>query len=164
MFRVMTPEYASPEQIRGLSITTASDVYSLGVVLYELLTGERPYQIESRLPDEIAQMILTEEPIRPSAVVSGRLTSTGKNTNRDDGQTTKRNVGAKDEQPEKNPKSGVRNLKSLKGDLDNIILKALRKEPERRYRLGAGIFRRHSPSSRRLAGDGDRRHDRLSFQ
>ena len=50
MFRVMTPEYASPEQIRGLPITTASDVYSLGVVLYELLTGMRPYKIESRLP------------------------------------------------------------------------------------------------------------------
>ncbi|NJM53471.1 MAG: serine/threonine protein kinase [Blastocatellia bacterium] len=65
MFRVMTPEYASPEQIRGLPITTASDVYSLGIVLYELLSGQRPYKIESRLPEEVAKVILTEEPIRP---------------------------------------------------------------------------------------------------
>ncbi|MGH9948732.1 MAG: serine/threonine protein kinase, partial [Pyrinomonadaceae bacterium] len=73
MFRIMTPEYASPEQIRGLPITTASDVYSLGVVLYELLSGERPYKIESRLPEEIAQHILTVEPIKPSSVVSSRF-------------------------------------------------------------------------------------------
>ena len=66
MFRIMTPEYASPEQIRGLPITTTSDVYSLGVVLYELLTGKRPYKIESRLPEEIAKMILTEKPVKPS--------------------------------------------------------------------------------------------------
>jgi len=129
MFRVMTPEYASPEQIRGLTVTTASDVYSLGVVLYELLSGMRPYKIESRAPEEVAQIVLTEEPIRPSSVVSpkskvqspkskaGTLTYEGEET-----------VGEKT-----NPKSKIQNLKSLRGDLDNIILKALRKEPERRY-------------------------------
>ncbi len=129
MFRLMTPEYASPEQIRGLPITTASDVYSLGVVLYELLSGERPYKIESRLPQEVANIILTEEPIRPSLVVSpkskvqspkskaGTLTYEGQET-----------VGQKT-----NPQSTIHNPKSLRGDLDNIILKALRKEPERRY-------------------------------
>jgi serine/threonine protein kinase len=72
MFRLMTPEYASPEQIRGLPITTSSDVYSLGVVLYELLSGTRPYKIESRLPQEIAEIILTEEPLRPSDAATRR--------------------------------------------------------------------------------------------
>ena len=64
MVRLMTPEYASPEQLRGLAITTASDVYSLGVVLYELLSGHHPYRVSSRLPEEMAQAILREEPER----------------------------------------------------------------------------------------------------
>ena len=124
MFRLMTPEYASPEQIRGLTITTASDVYSLGVVLYELLSGERPYKIESRLPQEIANIILTEEPVRPSSVIGGQLSVGSGRTDRNQKKTTK---------SEQNPKSKIQNPKSLRGDLDNIILKALRKEPERRY-------------------------------
>lgn len=110
MFRILTPEYASPEQIRGLAVTTASDVYSLGVVLYELLTGERPYNIESRLPEEVAQIVLSEEPLKPSDAAT-------RGGNR----------------AETDPKSKIQNPKQLKGDLDNIILKALRKEPERRY-------------------------------
>ncbi len=129
MFRVMTPEYASPEQLRGLPVTTASDVYSLGVVLYELLTGERPYKIESRSPEEVAKFVLTEEPIRPSAVSNYKLQITDSKskseTNPNDGQTATNN--------RQNPKSKIQNLKLLKGDLDNIILKSLRKEPERRY-------------------------------
>jgi Serine/threonine protein kinase len=119
MFRIMTPEYASPEQIRGLPITTASDVYSLGVVLYELLSGERPYKIESRLPDEIAQIVLTDEPVKPSSVVSGQWKVVSKKTDEIAAQT--------------DPKFQISNPKSLRGDVDNIVLKALRKEPERRY-------------------------------
>jgi len=119
MFRVMTPEYASPEQIRGLPITTASDVYSLGVVLYELLSGERPYKIESRLPVDVGRVVLTSEPVKPSSVVSGQWSKVSKKTN--------------GEQEETNPRSKIQNPKSLRGDLDNIILKAIRKEPERRY-------------------------------
>jgi len=116
MFRIMTPEYASPEQVRGLPITTASDVYSLGVVLYELLSGERPYKIDSRLPDEAAQIVLTAEPVRPSSVVSSRSLP-DKSTNENSAQRT----------------HGVQNPRSLRGDLDNIVLKALQKEPSRRY-------------------------------
>ena len=60
MLRLMTPEYASPEQLRGLTITTSSDVYSLGVILYELLSGHRPYRLISRHPEEVVQVILQE--------------------------------------------------------------------------------------------------------
>jgi eukaryotic-like serine/threonine-protein kinase len=129
MFRLMTPEYASPEQIRGLSITTASDVYSLGVVLYELLSGERPYKIESRLPQEVAQIILTEEPVKPSVMSNFKFQiSNSKSENE-----TLKYDGLKTKNETHNPKSQIPNPKLLRGDLDNIILKALRKEPERRY-------------------------------
>lgn len=130
MFRVMTPEYASPEQLRGLSVTTASDVYSLGVVLYELLTGERPFKIESRQPEEVIQILLTQEPVKPSALLSYRYELP-------DSKTTKKinSVGARQtaDNEQTNRKPHNPNRKFLQGDLDNIILKALRKEPERRY-------------------------------
>lgn len=129
MFRLMTPEYASPEQLRGLPITTASDVYSLGVVLYELLSGMRPYKIESRLPQEVVNIILTEEPIRPSAISHSRFQISN---SKSPGETLTYN-GQKTADETQHSKSKTQNLKLLKGDLDNIILKALRKEPERRY-------------------------------
>jgi len=69
-FRAMTPEYASPEQIRGDAITTATDVYSLGVLLYELLAARHPYPFKTRRPDEIARVICEQVPPRPSSVVS----------------------------------------------------------------------------------------------
>ncbi|MCH7701593.1 MAG: serine/threonine protein kinase [Planctomycetes bacterium] len=103
--RIMTPEYASPEQIRGEPITTATDVYSLGVVLYELLTGCRPYSIKSRIPHEIERAICEEEPAKPSTVA---ITS-----------------GAGP--PKTTPG------RPLAADLDSIVLKAMRKEPDRRY-------------------------------
>jgi len=97
---LLTPEYASPEQVRGDKVTTASDVYSLGVLLYELLTGRRPYQFKSPAFGEIARVICEEEPERPSA----RMKPADQSLSR-----------------------------SLRGDLDQIALKALRKEPEHRY-------------------------------
>ncbi len=126
MFRLMTPEYASPEQLRGLSITTGSDVYSLGIVLYELLSGRHPFRLPSRQPDEVAEVILREEPERPSAVGS-RQTADGRK------RTDDNNRRSTDNGQKTNPKSEVRNPKFLRGDLDNIVLKAVRKEPERRY-------------------------------
>ena len=95
--RMMTPEYASPEQMRGHRVTTRSDVYSLGVLLYELLTHRRPYDFDSKSPYEIVQAICEDEPIAPSRVVHSDEAALFPN------------------------------------DLENIILKALRKEPERRY-------------------------------
>src|ERR1700730_4642324 len=74
--RVMTPEYASPEQIKGERITTSSDVYSLGVLLYELLTGCRPYRVKSRQPEEIARAICEQEAEKPSVAVT-RQSETG---------------------------------------------------------------------------------------
>jgi serine/threonine protein kinase/predicted negative regulator of RcsB-dependent stress response len=114
--RLMTPEYASPEQARGEPITTASDVYTLGVVLYELLTGHRPYQFKNRLPDEIAHTISETQPSYPSAVVSRAETAT-----MHDGQ-----IKVYDRQ-------FVTRRRQLAGDLDNIVLMAMRKEPQRRY-------------------------------
>lgn len=104
LVRLMTPEYASPEQARGLPVTTASDVYSLGVLLYELLTGCRPYRVPKHPPEEVAHVVCTVEPERPSTAVAV----------------------TRGTRPE-------RLRRRLAGDLDNIILKALRKEPPRRY-------------------------------
>jgi serine/threonine protein kinase/tetratricopeptide (TPR) repeat protein len=70
--RAMTPEYASPEQVRGEPITTASDVYSLGVLLYEILTGRRPYEVNSSRPEEIARIVCETDPMPPSQASAGR--------------------------------------------------------------------------------------------
>jgi serine/threonine protein kinase/Flp pilus assembly protein TadD len=124
--RLLTPEYASPEQLRGLPITTTSDVYSLGVVLYELLTGHRPFNFESRSPEEVARLITAGEPIKPSVII----THTNSARHTDD-------VEHRSITPEAISHTRDGNVDKLRrrlsGDLDNILLKALRKEPERRY-------------------------------
>jgi len=101
--RLMTPEYASPEQIRGEPITTATDVYGLGVLLYELLAGARPFRVTTRSPLEAALIICEHQPALPS--VTGL----------------------------QNPETAPADARKLKGELDNVVLMAMRKEPERRY-------------------------------
>jgi serine/threonine protein kinase/tetratricopeptide (TPR) repeat protein len=125
MVRLLTPEYASPEQLLDEPITTASDIYSLGVVLYELLTGQRPYRFTTRKPDEIARVVAESEPQKPSAAVVRVKESTdirGKSVQ----CTPETGSGTREGSPEK-----LR--RRLSGDLDNIVLMALRKEPPRRY-------------------------------
>ncbi len=122
--RLMTYEYASPEQVQGLPLTTASDVYSLGVLLYELLTGRRPYQITRRVHEEIARIICDSEPLRPSTAVgqpATQQTQAGTTTVAAE-EIARRRVA---------PTSRLR--RALTGDLDNIVLMALRKSPHRRY-------------------------------
>ena len=97
---LMTPDYASPEQVRGQAVTTATDIYSLGAVLYELLTGRPPHRLAGRTPADMLTSITTVEPDLPSKVAE----------------------------------PSVAPARELAGDLDNIVLMALRKDPERRYR------------------------------
>lgn len=117
--RVMTPEYASPEQVRGEPATVASDVYQLGLLLYELLTGSRAHRLGGASLTEIERAVCEELPARPSTVVGGKSDPDTSGSARD----VARARGASPE--------ALR--RRLRGDLDNIVLKALSKEPDARY-------------------------------
>ncbi len=97
--RALTPDYASPEQVRGEPATTATDIYSLGAVLFELLTGCRAHRFETRTPVEIERVVCTQRLVAPSRVTA----------------------------------EGGSPARQLRGDLDNVVLKALEKDPARRY-------------------------------
>ncbi|MDX1546008.1 MAG: serine/threonine-protein kinase, partial [Rhodothermales bacterium] len=122
--RWMTPEYAAPEQVRGERVTTATDVYQLGVMLYRLCTGHRPYRLAGSSTYEVERAVCEEEPTRPSLVVGQteevrqgtatlRITPEGVSASRSTDEPALRRI--------------------LAGDLDAIVLKALRKAPEERY-------------------------------
>ncbi|HUE80507.1 MAG TPA: serine/threonine-protein kinase [Pyrinomonadaceae bacterium] len=130
--RALTPDYASPEQVRSEKLTTTSDVYSLGVLLYELLTGHRPYRSFNTPSHEMARLICEQEPTRPSAAVSNIERVTPVDSEPQSFITPESVSHARDTQPDK-----LR--RRLSGDLDNIFLMALRKEPHRRYDSAAQL-------------------------
>jgi serine/threonine protein kinase/predicted negative regulator of RcsB-dependent stress response len=124
--RILTPDYASPEQVRGEKLTTTSDIYSLGVVLYELLTGHRPYHAKGAAPHELARVICEQEPAKPSTAINSIEVIKHGDAKSSTTITPEAVSRARDTQPDKL-------CRSLSGDLDNIILMAMRKEPARRY-------------------------------
>ncbi len=132
--RPMTPDYASPEQVRGLAVTPATDVYALGLLLYELLTGHRAYRLTTHTPDEVARVVCDEEPEKPSAAVAraARLT-------RADGTTVNLTPASVSDTRDASPEELRRQISR---GLDDIVLRALRKEPRFRY-----------PSARALGED-----------
>jgi eukaryotic-like serine/threonine-protein kinase len=122
--RIMTPDHASPEQVRGQVVTTASDVYVLGVLLYKLLAGIGPYVIPSMRLTDIERAICEKAPPLPSHAIGGDESAAGRAVAEARGMTP------------------GRLRRTLQGDLDNIVCMAMRKEPERRY-----------GSAQQLAGD-----------
>lgn len=128
--RLMTPEYAAPEQVSGDEITPATDIYSLGVVLYELLTGHRPYRLKRHIPHEVARVICEEEPLLPSGnIVRDEDIVPTAGGEKSSLKTVIDSRGASVEVLRR----------ELSGDLDKIILKTLRKDPEERYRSAAEL-------------------------
>ncbi|HKP36911.1 MAG TPA: protein kinase [Pyrinomonadaceae bacterium] len=130
--RLMTIEYASPEQVQALPIGFASDVYSLGVILYEVLTGHSPYRFRNRLPHEVARAIVEDEPEQPSVVVSRPGPSIPLSH-------IDRNALTLSSTAETRPHLIASLRNELAGDLDNIVLKALRKDPSERYESPAAL-------------------------
>lgn len=123
-FRPMTPEYASPEQVRGEVLRTPSDVYALGVVLYELLCGRRPYHLRNSSPQELLRVVCALEPERPSVAVLREAPD--REAGAREGERPGELARVRGVSPER-----LRNL--LEGDLDAIVMMALRKEASHRY-------------------------------
>jgi len=140
--RIMTPDHASPEQVRGHAITTSSDVYVLGVLLYKLLAGAGPFVIPSMRLTDIERAICEKDPPSPSHTIIGNLDTL--------------NIA------EARNTTASRLRRTLRGDLDNIVLMAMRKEPERRYgssQQRAGDIQRYLEGKPVIA-----RRDTLSYR
>ncbi len=141
-YRVMTPAHASPEQVRGDVITTASDIYVLGVLLYELLCGRRPFQLDGSRVTDLERIICEQEPMAPSAMVLRTMTDAPELLA---DIATCRNL------------TGPRLRRELSGDLDNIIMMAMRKDASRRYasaeQLAADLQRHYTGQTVLAASD-----------
>jgi non-specific serine/threonine protein kinase/serine/threonine-protein kinase len=140
--RLMTPQYASPEQVKGEAVTTASDVYLLGIVLYELLTGHRPYEVRDNAALEIARSFTTGEPSAPSVAIFRTIDDWNENGTRRVIKGPLTVSATRDGTP-----AAV--LKKLRGDVDAIVLKALRRDPTQRYQSAAQLaddIRKHLTS------------------
>ncbi|MCY7346053.1 MAG: protein kinase [Pyrinomonadaceae bacterium] len=139
----MTPSYASPEQLQNKSVTTATDIYSLGVILYELLSGHRPFEAKESNLKEIYQAVLENEPPPPSAMIATDSKNFKAHSEAEtllqpekvfEAKIVKADAATESNQTRRTlPNVFKLSSNSLRGDLDNIVLKALRKEPERRY-------------------------------
>jgi serine/threonine protein kinase/tetratricopeptide (TPR) repeat protein len=123
-WQAMTPEYAAPEQVLGGPVSAETDVYAMGVVLYSLVAGRRPYELRGLTPAEVQRLVCDVDPPKPSSTFAADGDVAGDRVAR---------AGARDGAPDT-----LR--RQLQGDLDAIVMQALRKEPARRYPSAAGLL------------------------